>query len=131
MGEKQALFEAKGRTLLSQGWKVLADQEDGPDEGSEEGEKEPFNPVPAMKPGTKAMTLTGTVTTKKTKPASRFTEASLIRELEKRGIWPSVHLRGDHRHHFQPEIRHHGKTLSCANTPWRKNCLRPLRTFFL
>ena len=85
---KQALFEAKGRTLLSQGWKVLADQEDGPcAEGEgEEGEKEPSNPVPAMKPGTKATALTGTVTTKKTKPATRFTEASLIRELEKRGI---------------------------------------------
>lgn len=85
---KQALFEAKGRTLLSQGWKVLADQENGPcaeGEGSEE-EKEPINPVPAMKPGTKATALTGTVTTKKTKPAARFTEASLIRELEKRGI---------------------------------------------
>ncbi|MDY0203759.1 MAG: type I DNA topoisomerase [Desulfovibrio desulfuricans] len=82
---KQALFEAKGRTLLSQGWKVLADQENGPDEGGEE-EKEPINPVPAMKPGTKATALTGTVTTKKTKPAARFTEASLIRELEKRGI---------------------------------------------
>ena len=85
---KQALFEAKGRTLLSQGWKVLADQEGGPyaeGEGSEE-EKEPSNPVPAMKPGTKATALTGTVTTKKTKPAARFTEASLIRELEKRGI---------------------------------------------
>jgi Topoisomerase IA len=39
-----------------------------------------------MKPGTKATALTGTVTTKKTKPAARFTEASLIRELEKRGI---------------------------------------------
>ena len=86
---KQALFEARGRTLLSQGWKVLADQENGPyaeGEGSEEGDKEPSNPVPAMKPGTKATALTGTLTTKKTKPASCFTEASLIRELEKRGI---------------------------------------------
>ncbi|MBB5142174.1 type I DNA topoisomerase [Desulfovibrio intestinalis] len=77
----QALFEAKGRTLLSPGWKVLATSED-----DAEGEKEPSNLVPAMKPGTKATALTGTVTTKKTKPASRFTEASLIRELEKRGI---------------------------------------------
>ncbi|MGX7949518.1 type I DNA topoisomerase [Oleidesulfovibrio alaskensis] len=85
MGGKQALFEAKGRTLLSQGWKILADQENGPNEG-EESEKEPSNPVPAMKPGTKATALTGTATTKKTKPAARFTEASLIRELEKRGI---------------------------------------------
>lgn len=83
---KQALFEAKGRTLLSQGWKILADQENGPHEGNEEDEKEPSNPVPAMKPGTKATALTGAVTTKKTKPAARFTEASLIRELERRGI---------------------------------------------
>ena len=85
---RQAIFEAKGRTLLSQGWRILADQEDvPPSEGEgEEAEKEPSNPVPAMKPGTRATALTGTVTTKKTKPAARFTEASLIRELEKRGI---------------------------------------------
>jgi DNA topoisomerase I, bacterial len=82
MDGKQALFEAKGRTLVSQGWKVLAVSENDADEG----EKEPENPVPAMKPGTKATALNGTVTTKKTKPAPRFTEASLIRELEKRGI---------------------------------------------
>lgn len=89
MDGKQALFEAKGRTLLSQGWKVLADQEEGPYtevKGSEESEKELSNPVPVMRPGTKATALMGTLTTKKTKPASRFTEASLIRELEKRGI---------------------------------------------
>lgn len=85
MEGKQALFEAKGRTLVSQGWKVLADQDDGPEEG-EEGEKGPLNPVPSMKPGTKVTALAGTVATKKTKPAARFTEASLIRELEKCGI---------------------------------------------
>ena len=84
MEDKQAVFEAKDRTLVSQGWKILADSQDGQEEGSEE-EKE-LNPVPAMKSGTKATSLNGTVTTKKTKPASRFTEASLIRELEKRGI---------------------------------------------
>lgn len=81
---KQAVFEAKGRTLLSQGWKVLATAQNEEDDAEEE--KEPENPVPAMKPGTKATALTGTVTTRKTKPAPRFTEASLIRELEKRGI---------------------------------------------
>jgi DNA topoisomerase-1 len=78
MGGKQALFEAKGRTLVSQGWKVLPDQKDGPDEESAEGEKEACNPVPAMRPGTKATALTGTVTTKKTKPAARFTEATTL-----------------------------------------------------
>ncbi len=85
MDGRQAVFEAKGRTLLSQGWKVLADQEDCPDE-SGESEKEPSNPVPAMKPGTQATALSGAVLTHKTKPAARFTEASLIRELEKCGI---------------------------------------------
>ena len=90
MDGKQALFEAKGRTRISQGWKVLmatglADQtEDAPN--TEDGLQEPENPVPAMKPGTKATALSGALLTKKTKPAPRFTEASLVRELEKRGI---------------------------------------------
>ena len=39
-----------------------------------------------MKPGTQVAVVSGAVLTHKTKPASRFTEASLIRELEKRGI---------------------------------------------
>lgn len=81
---KQALFEARGKTLLSQGWKILM-EDDTATEDAEEA-TEPENPVPAMKPGTKATALTGTVLTKKTKPAARFTEASLVRELEKRGI---------------------------------------------
>ena len=85
MEGKQVLLEAKGRTLLSQGWKILADAKNGSHEGEEE-ESEPSNPVPTMKPGTKATALAGSVTTKKTTPASRFTEASLISELEKRGI---------------------------------------------
>lgn len=81
---KQALFEARGRTLLFQGWKVLT-AGDAATEDSEEA-AEPENPVPVMKPGTKATALSGALLTKKTKPAPRFTEASLIRELEKRGI---------------------------------------------
>ena len=81
---KQALFEAKGRTLLSQGWKVLTAGDATADDV--EDATEPENPVPAMKPGTRPTALTGTVLTKKTKPAARFTEASLISELEKRGI---------------------------------------------
>jgi len=81
---KRALFEAKGRTLLSQGWRVLT-AEDAATEDADDS-AEPENPVPAMKPGTRPTALSGTVLTKKTKPAARFTEASLIRELEKRGI---------------------------------------------
>ena len=83
MNGKQLIFEAKGRTLLSQGWKVLMAEDATVDA---EEVQEPENPVPAMKPGTRATALSGMVLTKKTKPAARFTEASLVRELEKRGI---------------------------------------------
>ena len=81
---KQALFEARGRTLLSQGWKVLTAGDAATEDDTEAAE--PENPVPAMKPGTRPTALAGVVLTKKTKPAARFTEASLVRELEKRGI---------------------------------------------
>lgn len=81
---KQALFEARGRTLLSQGWKILT-TEDAATEDTEDS-AEPENPVPGMKLGTISTALSGAVLTKKTKPAPRFTEASLVRELERRGI---------------------------------------------
>lgn len=80
---KKAVFEAKGRTLREPGWKVvmatdasLADAE----------EAEPDNAVPDLRAGCQATAVQSKVKTKKTKPASRFSEASLIREMEKRGI---------------------------------------------
>jgi DNA topoisomerase-1 len=78
---KPAHFEAKGRTLASPGWKALvaADQ-------TEETEPEPDNKVPKLEPGRTATARESSLLTKKTKPPARFTEASLIRDLEKRGI---------------------------------------------
>lgn len=80
---KKAVFEAKGKTLREQGWKVvmaadasLADAE----------EAEPDNAVPELKAGCQATAIRGEVKTKKTKPASRFSESSLVREMERRGI---------------------------------------------
>jgi DNA topoisomerase-1 len=78
---RQAVFEAKGRTLVSPGWKTLL-QEDQ----TEETETAPENPVPAVKVGGTVTALDGAVVTHKTKPLPRFTEAGLVRELEKRGI---------------------------------------------
>lgn len=83
---KEAQFEAKGRTLLSPGWKTLQQPHISEDIAEDDNEAEPANPVPAMKPGTQATALSGAVLTRKTKPAARFSEASLVRELEKRGI---------------------------------------------
>lgn len=83
---KEALFEAKGRTLVSPGWKTLQQPNISEDTPADDGEDDAGNPVPAMKPGTQATALSGTVLTRKTKPAARYSEASLVRELEKRGI---------------------------------------------
>jgi len=79
---KEAVFEARGRVLVMQGWKVLLQE----GATNEEGETELENPVPAMKPGARVTALSGNLLTKKTKPAPRYTEAALVRELEKRGI---------------------------------------------
>ena len=61
---KEAQFEAKGRTLLSPGWEVLQQA----DIAEDDAEAEPANPVPAMKPGTQATALSGTVLTRKWRP---------------------------------------------------------------
>jgi DNA topoisomerase-1 len=78
---KKAIFEARGRTMIQPGWKavVASDQTD-------EGEAEADNQVPALKEGRQLTAQDGKVVTKKTKPPARFTEASLIKELENRGI---------------------------------------------
>ncbi len=80
---QSARFEAKGRTLIRPGWKALvaADQTEEP-----EAEAEPDNQVPKMEPSRLATAREAKVLTKKTKPPARFTEASLIKELERRGI---------------------------------------------
>ncbi len=75
-------YEARGRTLISQGWKILT----AADQAEDEGEAEPDNPVPALEANAAAQSADGKVITKSTKPPARYTEASLVRELERRGI---------------------------------------------
>ena len=76
------VYEAKGRTLTSPGWKILTQQ----DQAEENEEAEPDNPVPLLSAGTKINAISGRVIDRQTKPPSRFTEASLVKELERRGI---------------------------------------------
>lgn len=70
-------FEAKGRTLIFPGW-LQATQGDQTDEG----DGEPDNPVPDLKPGAVLTARDGKILTKKTKPPPRYTQASLIKKLE-------------------------------------------------
>ncbi|MGL4208558.1 MAG: type I DNA topoisomerase [Candidatus Adiutrix sp.] len=80
---KKVIFEAKGRRLISSGWKVIldGDQTEDPDKPAE-----PENQIPKLREGAQATALKGDVKTKKTNPPARFSQASLISELEKRGI---------------------------------------------
>lgn len=78
---KKAIFEARGRTLTRPGWKALVANDQ-----TDESEAEADNQVPKLEPGHQLTAQDGKVITKKTKPPARFTEASLIKELENRGI---------------------------------------------
>jgi DNA topoisomerase-1 len=82
MDGKQAVFEAKGRKLLAPGRKAV----DAVSEDDEGDAAAMNNPVPVLKTGSRVTALSGRVLTKTTTPPARYTEAALVRELEKRGI---------------------------------------------
>ncbi|NLZ18528.1 MAG: type I DNA topoisomerase [Desulfobulbaceae bacterium] len=80
-GGRQAIFEAKGRTLVEPGWKALVAKDE-----TEEDEEEQDNQVPKLEAGQQTQAQDAKILTQKTRPPARYTEASLIRELEKKGI---------------------------------------------
>jgi len=91
------LYRATGRTLLFAGWlTVYADHPDddrGSDKGtpnaSEPGDLEnpnEANPVPVLAIHDAATVRSGKTLVQATKPPHRFTEATLVKELEKQGI---------------------------------------------
>jgi DNA topoisomerase-1 len=80
---KKVILRATGRRLVEAGWRVVleSDQaEETPDE------PEAANPVPSLSEGQPLEAASGSLQTKKTRPPARFTEASLIGELKRRGI---------------------------------------------
>lgn len=79
---KDTLFLATGRTMISAGWKTLLDL----DQTEDGAEAEADNPVPALRPGSKMSACGSKVLVKKTKPPKRYTEHSLVHEMERRGI---------------------------------------------
>lgn len=78
---KVPVFEAKGRTMIKPGWKVVMAKDQ-----ADEGDEEPDNPVPLLQEGGQLAVKDGLVLTKKTKPRPRYTEAALVKALENSGI---------------------------------------------
>lgn len=78
--DKEVIFETKGRRLTSPGWRVILDGDQADDPNKE---AEPDNQIPKLREGAQATALAGEVKTEKTNPPARYTQASLVRELEK------------------------------------------------
>ena len=86
LGDGQApTYVAKGRTLISKGWKILQETSTNDQEG---GDDEPGQtiPIPVLEVNSEIDVASGDVLEKSTKPPSRFNLATLVKELEKHGI---------------------------------------------
>ncbi|MDR1083565.1 MAG: type I DNA topoisomerase [Deltaproteobacteria bacterium] len=83
---KEAIFEAKGRRLISGGWKTVLAEDQADESGKDKDKDELNNQVPKLTAGSDVNPSFGEVKTKKTSSPPRYTQAALIRELEKRGI---------------------------------------------
>lgn len=78
---KEVVFESRGRVLLSPGWEALYARIE--QNAETEDDK---NSVPALMPGSQVTAANGELQTKQTQPPSRFTEGTLVSQLEKMGI---------------------------------------------
>ena len=82
--DRPAIFRATGLTLLEAGW-TLVESPPEPSDGSPEDES-PNNPVPALEAGQRVSPVQGIVQEKQTRPPARYTEATLVKQMEKLGI---------------------------------------------
>lgn len=79
-------FTGKGRALVYEGWRALYDDDTESDDDKQKDKDDANNPVPHLEAGQSLDAETGKVLSKKTRAPSRFTEAELIKELERLGI---------------------------------------------
>lgn len=81
---KTVIFEAKGRTLVYAGWlKLLSGDQTAEDD---EGEADQANPIPVLEAGQRLTATDGKLLEKKTRPAARYTQATLVKKLEAEGV---------------------------------------------
>ncbi|MDR2405934.1 MAG: type I DNA topoisomerase [Deltaproteobacteria bacterium] len=86
LDKKSVNFDAKGRKLKSPGWKALMPKDQSLGDSEKEKDPEMNNPVPRLTLGELLYPNKSELKTKKTTAPQRYTQASLIRDLEKRGI---------------------------------------------
>lgn len=79
-------FIGKGRALVYEGWRAIYEDDTESDDDKKKDKEGANNPVPHLEPGQQLDAETGRVLAKKTRAPSRFTEAELIKELERLGI---------------------------------------------
>ena len=83
--DRPSIFKATGRVLTDKGWRRLYTESGDEDEG-EEKDPEAGNPVPSLTKGATLKPERGETIEKKTQPPKRFTQATLIAELERHGV---------------------------------------------
>jgi DNA topoisomerase-1 len=84
-GGTSVTFIARGRTLIDVGWMAVYADDAAEDSDQEDGENA-SNPVPSLAVGAAHTASDGRTLTKITKPPTRFKLATLVAELERRGI---------------------------------------------
>lgn len=80
-GGKVFVFKARGRVLVSEGWKSLMPKDDAK-EDEQDDSVSPNGAVPLIAVGQHANAESGRVLAKKTQPPGRYTDVSLIAKLE-------------------------------------------------
>lgn len=82
---KPLRFTASGKTIANPGWLKLLKNDDTED-SEDSGGAGTSNPVPLLAPRQVLSVHKGECLNKKTQPPGRYTKASLIKEMERRGI---------------------------------------------
>lgn len=83
---KVITLQARGKKLAFSGWKSLVAQDaaEDPEKAASDEAGEASNPVPGLNAGDELEAKSGELTESKTNPPARYTEVSLVDELEKR-----------------------------------------------
>lgn len=86
VGERGVMFAAVRRELIEAGWRALVNGDERDEDRDDDDAPAGVNFIPKCQPGDWLRVVRGEVIAKKTRAPKRFTDASLIRCLERDGI---------------------------------------------